>query len=128
MAPELLLSEEDSPVYNESSDMYAFAIMMNETLDEKKPFEGLNIKPIQFMNKFNKNINFRPDLFRKDEDFKRTGDGIVFALQKLIIKCWHSNPAERYPFKDLANKLKVFANHSVSLLSLIHISEPTRPY
>ena len=111
MAPELLLSEDDSPVYNESSDVYAFAVMINETLDGKKPFEGLNMKPLQFMNRFNKNIDFRPDLFRKDEDFKRTGDGIVLALQKMIMKSWHSNPAERYSFKDLANKLKVYANH-----------------
>jgi hypothetical protein len=64
---------------------------------------------------------------RKDEDFKRSGDGIVFALQKLIMKCWNSNPTERYTFKDLAKKLKVFANHSLNHSSTSYLTIPPSP-
>ena len=125
MAPELILSA--SPVYNESSDTYAFGVMMNETLDGKKPFEGLNMQLVQLMNMLNKNLDFRPDLFRKDEDFKRTGDGIVFALQKLIIICWDSNPTERYSFKDLAKELRMFVIRSSSSASSSNIPPPIPP-
>jgi len=101
--------------------------MMNETLDGKKPFEGLNMLPLQLMKRFMKDEDFRPDLFRKDEDFKRTGDGIVFALQKLILKSWHTNPAERYTFKDLAKKLKVYASYSSSSYSSLLVVPPIPP-
>jgi serine/threonine protein kinase len=102
IAPEILSANE--PQYNTSTDMYAFAILMNEMLSGVIPFGGLTFP--QICMKLSLSEGNRPQLFGDVYHAERTGDGVTMELQVLIQRGWHSDYLKRPPFNKLCSQFR----------------------
>uniref|UniRef100_A0A7S3GNG2 Protein kinase domain-containing protein n=1 Tax=Spumella elongata TaxID=89044 RepID=A0A7S3GNG2_9STRA len=93
MAPELFRGE-----YKSASDMYAFAVLLNELLSELVPFPNCTYFEImQSVGTFRK----RPVAFAAEPS-----DTLGCELVHLIGRCWHQDPALRMSFHELAGELQ----------------------
>eukprot|EP01100_Stratorugosa_tubuloviscum_P009291 TRINITY_DN3888_c0_g1_i1.p1 TRINITY_DN3888_c0_g1~~TRINITY_DN3888_c0_g1_i1.p1 ORF type:complete len:181 (+),score=80.73 TRINITY_DN3888_c0_g1_i1:2-544(+) len=90
MAPEIL---EHSP-YNQSSDVYSFAIVLWELISKQKPYEEFNFE-------FNHEIieivkqGIRPTIT----------DNCPLLFKQLMIQCWNANAIERPTFEQILQQL-----------------------
>eukprot|EP01032_Pedospumella_encystans_P015481 gene15481-17702_t len=92
MAPELFNGQ-----YSSASDMYAFAVLLNEVLTEQVPFPGHSyVQIVQSVGTF----RHRPDLFQPDLQ-----DTIGCKLLSCITRAWNQDPALRVSFHELAGDL-----------------------
>lgn len=92
LPPEIL---DGGDSYNQSVDVYAFAMIAYEIVTGKRPFSelGQNISPFTLTTKI---VNgYRPSF-----------DGAVTEkMKQLISKCWSQNPKERPTFHEIFEKL-----------------------
>ena len=88
MSPEIWKNAE----YSQSSDVYAFSIIVFEIMTNQKPFDEFNIFKLAIKVK----DGYRPE-------FKRQ---ISKSYQSLIISCWSENPSSRPTFDEIVYKLK----------------------
>eukprot|EP00598_Pedospumella_elongata_P017005 CAMPEP_0184995532 /NCGR_PEP_ID=MMETSP1098-20130426/53104_1 /TAXON_ID=89044 /ORGANISM="Spumella elongata, Strain CCAP 955/1" /LENGTH=779 /DNA_ID=CAMNT_0027521819 /DNA_START=54 /DNA_END=2390 /DNA_ORIENTATION=+ len=94
MAPELFRGHHH---YNCETDMYAFAVLLNEVLAEKVPFPGRSyVEIVQSVGTF----RHRPERYRADPT-----DAIGCSLIPLLERCWHQDPSRRMSFHELAAEL-----------------------
>lgn len=108
MAPEILLhTAADVPhPYSEASDMYSFAIMMNEVLtDSQAPPMDLAVHT-NLMSQSNSKT--RPSLLSSSQYPDNTDECAV--LIHFIKCCWHVDPKVRYSFVLLHTNLRVLFN------------------
>lgn len=84
-------------VYSSASDMYAFAVLLNELLSEKVPFPDVTYGQIVHIVG---TLRQRPTLF-----VVPAGDTIGRALIVEVARCWHQDPGLRPSFHELATEL-----------------------
>lgn len=89
--PEIIFNEINSH-YNESTDMYSFAIFTNELFTGKNP-KGNKTDELIIMDLI-KNQNYRPIIYSKNT-----------SIRNLIEIGWHTNPNNRFTFKEMLNRL-----------------------
>jgi len=90
MAPELF---QETPIYSEASDVYAFGVIMWELLTGKRPFEGRNEAQIARMSEKGE----RPSL-----DGFELGDPFVVLMRR----CWDHRPVCRPAFQHILGELR----------------------
>jgi serine/threonine protein kinase len=94
MSPEILKGEFDLN-QADKADIYAFAILVNELLDEKQPYYGL-LSPKAKMADLIAKVT-------KGEEQKQHRPALaqIPELTEMIKDCWRSDPGARPTFKDL---------------------------
>jgi serine/threonine protein kinase len=93
MAPELF---ENFPTYSIYSDVYAFSIIIFETLEENYPWNNEN----EYTVPFNVIQGKRPTLSVKPPE------KLLIGLEKLMENCWKQLPKERPTFDNIMIQLK----------------------
>lgn len=94
--PELLMHTGGPYIYSEETDIYSFALIINEILTEEKPFY---VSVSQIINLMYANDRKRPPLYKSKES--DTDD----KLREIILKNWDTNPSLRSNFKSLFEML-----------------------
>jgi serine/threonine protein kinase len=97
MAPEVWA---DPPIYSKACDIFSFAILANELLTEKRPYESCASSQIPMRIQ----ANHRPNLFDGMEDH----GAINLDLRQLITKCWHEDRLQRPLFSSISMLLRQF--------------------
>lgn len=83
--------------YSSASDMYAFAVLLNEVLTEQVPFPGRNyVEIVQSVGTF----CHRPECFQPE-----LADALGCALKSCIHRCWHQDSKLRMSFHELSSEL-----------------------
>jgi len=109
MAPELF---EDSPIYSEASDVYAFGVVIWEILTGKKPFEGRNQAQIARLTEQGK----RPPVDGLDQ---------TDAFVGLMKRCWDQNRQSRPSFQQVSMELRKM--HAAPLQVLFTVAQQEGP-
>lgn len=87
MAPEIWINGK----YSESSDVYAFALIVYEIMTLKKPFKNVSL--------------FILGIRVKDGDRSELDDQIPSAFKYLIKRCWCQDPSNRPIFQQIWTEL-----------------------
>uniref|UniRef100_A0A7E4WE11 Protein kinase domain-containing protein n=1 Tax=Panagrellus redivivus TaxID=6233 RepID=A0A7E4WE11_PANRE len=98
LAPEVFKDKE----LNESTDVYAFGLMIYETFTRKKPFHDVEDKDIK------KHLEENP------EDRPSLPDSISKSIQDLITECVDADPEKRPKMVDVWRKLRDIGDPGVS--------------
>src|SRR4051812_31273008 len=81
VAPEILMTYTGAPVYSQATDMYAFAVLINEVLTRAVPYAGLVQQQIFGLLYRPPAGTARPDLYAADLPALNTcGDGLTLEL------------------------------------------------
>jgi serine/threonine protein kinase len=100
-APEALESQQ----YTEASDVYSFGMIINELFARQRPFAGMN--------------SHQAALAVMTQDTRpRVPDYTPPRVRNLIERCWHRDPAQRPPFHQILQELKVIAEEGLPRLEL----------
>lgn len=96
MAPELLMYHEQYE-YSESTDMFAFTVMLNEVLTEIVPLRDL--PPGLILAKmYQSQGTFRPALYAGEQ---------AQSVDSVITSGWHVDPSQRLTFQQLLTHLQM---------------------
>lgn len=90
MAPELLT--ETDPVFNETVDVYAFGVLLNEMMTRKIPFAGLS------------GFDLKQRVLKQERP--EIGLSCDREITKLIQQCWDHDPQNRPSFNEIYNILE----------------------
>ena len=107
-APEVFLDGD----FSKSSDVFAFAVLMNEILSCEKPFGDLSSLDImRVVTKANQKYDSRPKMFSSTDcsaDFTvdEKGEIVFFNLTTLIQNMWHENSLHRPNFQSILKSLE----------------------
>jgi serine/threonine protein kinase len=105
MAPELFLYE--TREYKQTTDIYAFAVMMNEILTGDIPYQGTS-RDIGVLMSESKGEH-RPKIFQDPVEMHtgiKSMSGVCDELQKVVQICWATDPANRISFESLNKRLQ----------------------
>lgn len=109
MAPELLLCE--TREYKQTTDVYAFAIMMNEIFTVEIPFQGFS-RDIGVLMSESKG-ELRPKIFQGPVDMHIGANSwlsVCDELQTVVQVSWATDPAKRISFESLNKRLERVLN------------------
>ena len=105
-APEVILGGS----YSKGSDVYAFAILMNEILSCQKPYSQLNgLQIMQAVTRSNQDYPTRPPIFSNPidiESISKEVEIIVFNLRNIIEIMWEDNLSRRPNFQNILKLLQ----------------------
>ena len=104
-APEVILGGS----YSKGSDVYAFAILMNEILTCQQPYSQLNgLQIMQAVTKANPKYHTRPPMFSIPDDMEISKDMeiIVHNLTHLLTIMWDDNLSHRPNFQYIFKLLQ----------------------
>ena len=108
LAPELLMQSEGVYEYSEYTDMYSFAVTMNQVLTNVVPFQNHSYG--QLIGAMNKDGGLlRPDIV--SEKAFPGNEGVSRLLASYITTCWSNFPSMRWTFKHLREQLKSLIPH-----------------
>eukprot|EP01032_Pedospumella_encystans_P020346 gene20346-23111_t len=115
MAPEVF-----SGRYSTASDMYAFAVMLNEVLTEQVPFPKCDFVQIMWdVGTF----RIRPNRYKAD-----VGDSLGCKLMHLTEQCWHQDHSLRLNFYELADELNDLLRKAADAARVGNQASTTAPH
>ena len=106
-APELLDDEVDFPEHTPATDMFAFAITINEVLSQQQPWVNLASGRSLTQHKIEKRVlnGKRPNLFTSSDTSNRTIAEVNSKLTSIVSACWAQEAANRMDAATVADKL-----------------------
>jgi serine/threonine protein kinase len=101
MAPEI---HNSTPQYSHASDMFAFAVLVNEFLTGMAPFSDSEMSAVSLIYHIC-HVGSRPVLFTAPNEPHMGRSGLTVELQRLIVRGWSAVASERLLFESMTLNL-----------------------